>query len=150
MEFELGGKWDSGLEGRLSYTLQEAKNVQTGKLLTNSPTHLPKFNLIVPLVKDKLFSGLEVLYMSRRKGLNNSRVGDVVLTNLTLFNKNVFKGWEFSASVYNLCNQKFRDPGAEEHVRTRLAQHHSGRHYVSAEAHIFLLIILIKQSALAG
>ena len=102
MEFELGGKWASGLEGRLSYTLQEAKNTETERLLTNSPTHLPKFNLIVPLVKDKLFSGLEVLYMSGRKALNNSRVGDVVLTNLTLLNRNVFKGWEFSASVYNL------------------------------------------------
>ena len=29
VEFELGGKWASGLEGRLSYTLQETKNVQT-------------------------------------------------------------------------------------------------------------------------
>jgi outer membrane receptor for ferrienterochelin and colicins len=120
VEFELGGKWASGLEGRLSYALQEAKDMETKRLLTNSPIHLPKFNLIVPLVKNKLFGGLEVLYMSGRKGLNDSRVGDVVLTNLTLLNRNVFKGWEFSASVYNLCNQKFRDPGAEEHVRTGL------------------------------
>ena len=117
LEFELGGKWESGLEGRLSYTLQEAKDAQTGELLNNSPTHLPKFNLIVPLFKDKLFAGLEVLYQSPRKTLNGGHVGDAVITNLTLFNKNVFKGWEFSASVYNLCNQKFRDVGAEEHVR---------------------------------
>ena len=113
---ELGGKWASGLEGRLSYALQVATNEETGKLLTNSPRHLPKFNLIVPLYKDKLFSGLEVLYLSSRKGLNNSRVGAVVLTNLTLLNKNLFKGWEFSASAYNLFNQKFRDPGAQEHL----------------------------------
>lgn len=120
VEFELGGKWASGLEGRLSYTLQEVKDTATKRLLTNSPIHLPKFNLIVPLVKDKLFGGVEVLYMSGRRGLYDSRVGDVVLTNLTLLNRNVFKGWEFSASVYNLCNQKFRDPGAEEHVRNGL------------------------------
>jgi outer membrane receptor for ferrienterochelin and colicins len=121
VEFELSGKWASGLEGRLSYTLQETMNIETKQRLTNSPAHLPKFNLIVPLVNNKLFAGLEVLYMSGRLGLNNSRVGDVVLTNLTLLNRNVFKGWEFSASVYNLCNQKFRDPGGEEHVRTGLA-----------------------------
>ena len=40
----------------------------------------------------------------------------MVLTNLTLLNKNLFKGWEFSASAYNLFNQKFRDPGAQEHL----------------------------------
>jgi outer membrane receptor for ferrienterochelin and colicins len=121
LEFEVGGKWAGGLEGRLSYALQEAKNTQTGKLLTNSPIHLPKFNLIVPLVKDKLFSGVEVLYLSPRKTLTGGRVGDVVLTNLTLLNRNFFKGWEFSASVYNLMNQRFRDPGAEEHLRVGMS-----------------------------
>jgi outer membrane receptor for ferrienterochelin and colicins len=120
VEFELGGKWANGLEGRLSYSLQETRNTQTGDLLNNSPTHLPKFNLTVPLFKDKLFAGLEVLYQSPRKTLNGSHVGDTVLTNLTLFNKNVFKGWECSASVYNLFNQKFRDPGAAEHVSVGL------------------------------
>jgi len=116
LELELGGKWANGLEGRISYALQETKNVQTGRLLTNSPAHLPKVNLIVPLYKDKLFSGLEVQYLSPRKTLDNSHVGDAVLVNLTLFNKNVVKGVEFSASVYNLLNQKFRDPGAAEHL----------------------------------
>jgi outer membrane receptor for ferrienterochelin and colicins len=118
LTLELGGKWTNGLEGRLSYALQVAKNVQTGRLLTNSPVHLPKFNLIVPLVKDKLFSSLEVIYLSPRKTLNNSHVGDVVLTNLTLFTRNIFKGVELSASAYNLFNQRFRDPGAQEHLST--------------------------------
>jgi iron complex outermembrane receptor protein len=120
IEFELAGKWANGVEGRFSYALQQAKNAETGKLLSNSPTHLPKFNLIVPLVKDKLFTGLEVLYQSPRKNLTGGHVGNVVLTNLTLFNKNLFKGWEFSATAYNLFNQKFRDPGAQEHVSNGL------------------------------
>ena len=116
LELELGGKWANGLEGRISYTLQQAKNAETGRLLTNSPTHLPKFNLIVPLVKDRLFSGLELQYLSRRKTLDNSHVGDALIANVTLFNKNLIKGFEFSASVYNLLNQKFSDPGAAEHL----------------------------------
>jgi outer membrane receptor for ferrienterochelin and colicins len=116
LELELGGKWANGLEGRISYTLQETKDVRTGGLLTNSPAHLPKFNLIVPLAKDKLFSGLEIQYLSPRKTLDNSHVGDAVLVNLTLFNKNLVKGVQFSASAYNLLNQKFRDPGAAEHL----------------------------------
>ena len=117
LELEVGGKWARGWEARLSYALQEAKNVQTGKLLSNSPMHLPKFNLIAPLYKDKLFSGLEVQYLSPRKTLDNRHVGDATLVNLTLFTKNVVKGLEFSASAYNLLNQKIRDPGAGEHLQ---------------------------------
>ncbi len=120
LELEVAGKWASGLEGRLSYTLQNTKDNQ-GLVLSNSPTHLPKFNLIVPLFKDKLFTGLEVLYQSPRKTLNGGRVGDAVIANLTLLNRNVFKGWEFSASIYNICNQRYSDPGAEEHLRVGLS-----------------------------
>ncbi len=120
LELELGGKWANGWEGRISYALQEAKNLQTGNLLSNSPAHLPKVNLIVPLYKNKLFSGLEVQYYSPRKTIDNSHVGDVVLVNLTLFNKNLVKGVELSASAYNLLNQRFRDPGGNEHLMVGL------------------------------
>jgi len=116
LELELAGKWANGLEARLSYALQESKNARTGKLLTNSPTHLPKFNLIVPVFKDKLFSGLEVQYLSPRKTLDNRHVGDAAIVNFTLFNRNLVKGLELSASAYNLLNQKFADPGAAEHI----------------------------------
>jgi outer membrane receptor for ferrienterochelin and colicins len=112
----LAGKWEGGFEGRLSYALQEAKNPQTGELLTNSPKHLGKLNLIAPLIKDRLFTGIELQYSSNRKTLNNQLVGDYVLTNLTIFSKNFVKDLEFSASVYNLLNQRFRDPGAQEHL----------------------------------
>jgi len=122
LEFELGGKWANGFEGRISYALQEAKNYQTGQLLSNSPTHLPKLNVTVPLIRDKLFTGLEILYQSPRKTLNNKSVGDAVIANLTLLNRNVIKGVEVSASVYNLFNQRFRDPGAAEHLDSGLVR----------------------------
>jgi iron complex outermembrane receptor protein len=116
IELALSGKWARGFEGRLSYTLQEAKNQQTGDLLTNSPKHLAKLNLIAPLIKDRLFTGIELQYSSNRKTLNNQLVGDYLLTNLTIFSKNFLKDLEFSATVYNLFNQRFRDPGAQEHL----------------------------------
>jgi iron complex outermembrane receptor protein len=116
VEFELGGKWANGFEGRISYALQEAKNLGSGGRLSNSPVHLPKLNIIVPLISDKLFTGLEVLYQSPRKTLNNKSVSDAVITNLTLFSRNVIKGVELSGSIYNLFNQRYRDPGAAEHL----------------------------------
>ena len=47
LELELEGKWASGLEGLISYALQETDNQQTGRTLTNSPQHLVKINLIM-------------------------------------------------------------------------------------------------------
>ena len=122
VEVELAGKWGKFLDGRLSYTLQEVKNIQTGQLLTNSPKHLVKANLSAPFYKDKLFGGLEVLYTSPRLTLSGRRVSGFAVTNFTLLSKNVSKNWEFSASVYNLFNNRYRDPAGEEHRMDNIRQ----------------------------
>jgi iron complex outermembrane receptor protein len=122
IEFELDGKLPGGFEGRISYSIQNAKNKATGETLTNSPAQLAKFNLIAPLVKQKLFAGLEVQYTSKRKTLAGNYVDGFSVTNLTLFSQNLLKGLEISGSVYNLFNKKYGDPGAEEHVQDILQQ----------------------------
>lgn len=65
-ELTMEGKWASGLEGRLSYALQRTENDQTNQDLTNSPQHLVKANVIVPVIGDKLFAGFEGRYTSSR------------------------------------------------------------------------------------
>ena len=116
LEVELAGKWKKYLEGRLSYTLQEAKDHQTGLLLANVPKHLVKANLIFPLYQDKIFAGVETLYSSNRIALSGKEISGYTTTNLTLFSKNIIPKLEFSASIYNLFNQKYYYAGAEEHL----------------------------------
>ena len=113
VEMELAGRWVNRLEGRLSYSLQEARDLDTGRLLSNSPRHLVKLNLTGPLYKDKLFGGLEVQYTSPVLTLSGRKVSGFSVTNFTLLSKNVSKNWEFSASVYNLFNQKYGNPGGK-------------------------------------
>jgi iron complex outermembrane receptor protein len=122
IEIELDGKWPSGFEGRVSYSIQNAKNKATGKTLTNSPAQLVKLNLIAPLVREQLFGGLELQYTSKRKTLAGSYAGGFYVTNLTFFSQNLLKGLEISGSVYNLFNKKYGDPGGEEHVQNILQQ----------------------------
>jgi iron complex outermembrane receptor protein len=112
-ELEMETKWANGLTGRFSYTLQWTENKQTGGRLTNSPEHLSKFNLTVPLMKEKIFGGVEELYTSRRKTLAGDYAGGFFITNLTLFSQNIVKRLELSASVYNLFDKKYSDPGLE-------------------------------------
>jgi hypothetical protein len=67
MDLELAEKWPSGWEGRLAYTVQDIRDKATHTLLTNSPKHLPKLEVIVPVVPRQLFLGVNGQYESRRQ-----------------------------------------------------------------------------------
>lgn len=122
VELELDGKWPYGLEGRISYTFQFAENSRTGEHLSNSPEHMAKFNTIFPLVKDKLFAGTELRYLSSRKTLKGKEADDALVANLTLFARDLWKGLDISASVYNLFDADYGDPGSAEHVQDVIMQ----------------------------
>lgn len=139
-EFELEGKWESGLEGRISYTFQETKDEETGRILTNSPKHLVKANLILPVIKDKIFLNFEEHYTSRRRTLYREKqealpaslraddfpsdhyADSFFITNVTLYTKHLLKNLEASGSVYNLFDKKYGDPGAGEHFQDTIEQ----------------------------
>ena len=115
VELELEGQWAGGWRGRVSYTLQEARNLETDELLSNSPRQLFKANLTAPLVADKLFLGLEISNTGRRETLTGNLAPAYWVANATLFSQNVVKGLEVSASVYNVFDQLYGHPGRMEH-----------------------------------
>jgi len=121
-EAELEGHWESGLKGRISYTFQNVKDEGLGETPVNSPKHLAKFNLIMPLIHDKVFTGMEVQYTSKRKSLAGNYTEDFFVTNVTVFTQKLLKGLEISGSVYNLFDKKYRDPGSGEHRQDVIEQ----------------------------
>lgn len=112
----LEGYWKNGSRGRLSYDWQQATEVNTGALLSNSPRHLAKANVSIPLFRQQLFLSPELQYASPRMTLGGTRTNDPVTVNLTVFSRNVgCKGLEASASVYNLFDVHAQDvAGAEQ------------------------------------
>jgi iron complex outermembrane receptor protein len=122
VEAELSGKWENGFEARGSYSYQDSRNKITDQILTNSPMHLAKANVIIPILPQRLFAGVEAQYTGRSKTLNNGFAGDFFVTNLTLFGQHLVKGLEFSATVYNLFDKKYGDPGSEEHRQDVIEQ----------------------------
>jgi iron complex outermembrane receptor protein len=128
VELALKGGWTNGIRGRVSYSFQQTDD-QSGTLkMADSPAHLVKFNLSVPLVREKLFAGLEFQYTSQRESLHNTtdaanqpltvqgeEVGDFGIVNFTLFSQNLIKNLEMSASVYNLFDSKYGDPASRFH-----------------------------------
>jgi len=103
--------------------------------MPDSPNHLLKLNLSVPVIKDKLFAGAEFRYASNRKTLHNTTdasgqpltvqgedAASYGIINLTLFSQNLIKNLEFSASVYNVLDRKYGDPASRFHRQDIIEQ----------------------------
>jgi iron complex outermembrane receptor protein len=122
VEVALEGRWDAGWRSRISYTYADARDAATDATLVDSPQHLAKFNLIVPLVREQLFAGGEVLYDSPSQTLGGAHADDFVLTNLTLTYVSRSQRLEVSAGIYNLLDTDYAYPGFGEHVQDALEQ----------------------------
>ncbi len=127
IEIELDKTFRNAWSLRYSSTLQDTRDAQTQRLLTNSPHHLAKLNLNFPIKGEKLSAGVETQYTSRRLTLAGDYAPGFATVNLTLLSQHLAKGLEISASVYNLLNGTYFDPGSEHHVQDMLQQ--DGRNY---------------------
>jgi outer membrane receptor for ferrienterochelin and colicins len=114
IEFELQGKWTWDIEGRLSYAYQETTDKETRRLLTNSPKHLLKLNIHVPIIKKNLFTGIEAQYTGPRRTLAGNNTGGFAVANLTLLSRELIEGLEISGNIYNLFDKKYGDPASNE------------------------------------
>jgi outer membrane receptor for ferrienterochelin and colicins len=127
VELEVEGRWASGLRARLGHTFEDSRNDETGLGLTNSPKHLSKVNLITPVLAEKLSAGVELQYISARRTIAGGEVPGVLIPNLTVFGHGLPKQLEISASLYNLFDRTYADPGSEEHRQETILQ--SGRSF---------------------
>jgi iron complex outermembrane receptor protein len=121
VEGMIEARFASGIAGKISYTLQNSWNEVTHDSLSNSPRHLAKLNVTVPLGRLKTFASVQGLYVSERRTLNGDLPGSFVV-NATLLDKTLFHALDVSASVYNLFNASYADPGAEEHRQSSIPQ----------------------------
>jgi outer membrane receptor protein involved in Fe transport len=123
----LGAKWPGGLEGAISHSLQDSRNVVTGHNLTNSPKQLSKANLSIPLLQKKLFASAEAQYTSRRRTIAGTDLGGFFIMNMTLYSRKLWKELDLSASLYNVFNKRYADSADLQHVQTSIPQ--DGRNF---------------------
>ena len=120
-EVEVEGQWGQGFRARVGHTYEDSRNEDTGMPLTNSPKHLAKVNLIAPIVDTRLSAGVEFQYVSARRTITGDQVPGVLVPNLTLLSQALARNLEVSASVYNLFDTTYRDPGRKSIDRMRLS-----------------------------
>jgi iron complex outermembrane receptor protein len=132
MEVALDGLWPKGLRSRVSYTWQQTQNLSGGSAFPDSPEHMAKLNLSVPVYQQKVFASLEFQYFSRRhtyftdpntaSTLPGMDVLGYPTFNLTIFSRDIVKNLELSASLYNVLDEHYADPATRFHVQDQVPQ----------------------------
>lgn len=121
-EVEVEGKWSGGIEGRISYAWQKSTDEDTGGKLPNSPEHIVKSKLYVPVIGPRLAAGLELQYTSSCKSPQGRRVDDFFVANLTLLSRELWKNLELSGTLYNLFDEDYGAPASDEHLQDVISQ----------------------------
>jgi outer membrane receptor protein involved in Fe transport len=110
-ELELEARGPRNIRTRVSYVYQQSHYVSTGSELFNSPRQLAKLNVIVPFFDDKVSLGFELQGVSSARTLGGKKADPYVLGNVTLFSRRILKNLDVSASIYNVLDQHYGDPG---------------------------------------
>jgi iron complex outermembrane receptor protein len=111
-----------GPTGRVGYAYQQTTNEETDAELTNSPNHMVKLALLVPVVPNGLSTALDAQYVSARKTLAGAEARGYVVTNLSLNVPHLLDRLEASATIYNLFGASYGFPGSEEHTQDIIQQ----------------------------
>jgi len=107
IELELNGRPSNWLEATASYAWQRS-NDNTG-VLGNSPNHLAKLRLAVPLGrKFDLSSGMQ--YESSRLTLAENSLKPLYLADFTLTSKRLLPNFDVRLGLRNAFNQNYSDP----------------------------------------
>ncbi len=123
MDVELSGRATNGLQGKASFDYVHAYDDGAGHpALDNSPGPMAKLNVIVPLVDQWLFAGVEGQFLGRRLTLLPGSVGSYQVFNLTLLGHTVGKHLDVAGSVFNVLDKKYFDPGRPEDPENAIQQ----------------------------
>jgi iron complex outermembrane receptor protein len=115
-----------GLAGRFSYSVQRTRN-ESGAPSTNSPRHMLKANLSMPLAGQRLWASADAQYMSNRITPTGTDSGGFALANLNLLARRLPGGFEATIGLYNLFGARYADPASDEHVQAVIPQ--DGRNF---------------------
>lgn len=127
VEFAAERAWENDARLKSSYAWQLSRDQSDHAELVNSPRHLVKLNYSVPLLDNALRTGAELQYTGSRKTLAGGNTGGYAVANLTLTSQKLAHGLELSASIYNLFDRRYADPGRPEHIQDVIQQ--DGRNF---------------------
>jgi iron complex outermembrane receptor protein len=121
IEFEAEGS-TGPVAARASYALQHARDAEQDLAPVNSPKHVGRLGVSVGLLRDRAHVSSEFRFLGSRRTVLGGRVPPYGLLNLTVMAQPISRGLELSASVYNLLDRHYADPGGEELAQELVVQ----------------------------
>lgn len=118
LEAEMRALWGGIFQ--VSYVFQRTKNADSGEEMTNSPRHLTKVLVSLPL-PSHVTTSLDMQILSSRLTLSGNTVGAAAVANFTVrvpFGPRM----TLATTVRNLFNQAYADPGSAEHRQDAITQ----------------------------
>jgi len=123
MDVEVIGHAVNGVQGKASFDYVDAHNDGVGDLpLDNSPRHMAKLNLIVPLAHQQLFASVEGQFLGRRLTLLQDSLSSYQVFNFTLLGHTLGRHMDVAGSIFNLMDKKYFDPGRPEDPEDAIQQ----------------------------
>ena len=112
----------AGWRLRGNAALQNARDVRARQRMSNSPRVLGKLNLSAPLPVWQARAGLEWQHVGPRRTLAGDRLPSHGVANATFTLSPLGSPVALSASLYNLFDKRYADPGGPDLLQDRLAQ----------------------------
>lgn len=106
---------------RASYSWQITRDGATGEILQNSPRHLAKLNLVLPLFGNAARLGTELRCVSSRLAESGHAAG-YCLGNLSVGSTHLVEHADVSLSIYNVTNAQYADPAGPGYTQEVIAQ----------------------------
>lgn len=125
VELGLEINWPGFLKGHIGYTYQDTRDGATDQWLANSPRHLLKGGIRIPLYRELIFAGLQCRYIGNRKDRDGNDAGDATVSDIN-FTAN-HKGFTLSVGAYNLFDAVYADPVSADHLQRAIQQ--NGRNF---------------------
>jgi iron complex outermembrane receptor protein len=113
VEFELDGS-AGPLSARASYAFQQVRDEMSDLAPVNSPKHVGRLGVSLGFLADRARLSSELRVLGERRTVTGGAVPAYGLINLTLLARPLRSGVQLSASLYNLLDHHYGDPGGEE------------------------------------
>ncbi|MEP9328016.1 TonB-dependent receptor [Paraburkholderia phymatum] len=110
-----------GARVRASYSWQIARDSGTGSVMQNSPRHLAKLNMVLPLLTNRARLGTEMRCVSSRLAERGHAAG-YCIGNVSIGSARLIPHADVSLSIYNVTDTRYFDPAGPGYTQDVIAQ----------------------------
>lgn len=121
LEVEAQMRLARGIQAFTNYTLQEARDTDTGTTLTNSPRHMGKLRVSIPLKLSGATVAVETIAIGSRRTLASNTLDPTVTADAT-FTMQLSKAMFLTATVRNVLDATYADPASDAHRQDTIPQ----------------------------